>query len=179
VRLWRFATAGLSALGMTLAAGPAAAADFTWSGAQGPFDTKWSTGANWAGGVAPSGAAGTLTFPATACRADSCRATDDVPGLAVSQLAIVAPVGTGGMPPPNSWTLESTEGLTRSSGLTSALQSTGEVAVGGVALRLPIVLGGPNTWTLGPQSLTAIAGDVSGAAQPLAVDVARRCPSDL
>ena len=156
---------------VALQTAPAWATDFTWSGAQAPFDTRWSTPFNWAGGIAPSGAAGTLTFPATACSSAACDASDDVPGLVASELAIVNPVGSGGMPPPGGWDIHGGDALTLSSGLSSSLQSTGSVSVAPAVLRLPITLGGTNTWTLGPQTHTAITGDVSGASQPLAVGV--------
>lgn len=37
-------------------------ATFTWTGANASVDTKWSDGANWAGGAAPSAGAD-LVFP--------------------------------------------------------------------------------------------------------------------
>jgi Spy/CpxP family protein refolding chaperone len=56
-------------LAIAVAAPAASAADFTWAP---PASGNWSSGANWQGGVAPSGTVGTLSFPATPCPGQPC-----------------------------------------------------------------------------------------------------------
>ncbi|MEA2469250.1 MAG: hypothetical protein QOE38_248, partial [Thermoleophilaceae bacterium] len=52
--------------------------DFTWTGGAPVGSPAWSNTSNWAGGVAPSGSVGTLTFPmltSAACTASPPTAT--------------------------------------------------------------------------------------------------------
>lgn len=70
----------------------AAATTYTWSGAAG--DTRMSTPANWAGGVAPApGQRVALVFPALACvsRATCDEVANDVPDLTATSVTVVQP----------------------------------------------------------------------------------------
>lgn len=156
-----------------IAATAAWAADSTWSGASSPLAANWSNAANWVGRALPSGAVGTITFPAAACTAtNNCVTFDDVPGLSVSTLDFVDPVGTTAAPPPHQWTIFGTTPLTLTAGLSQTLQATGTgVMTSPVDISTPLVLGGPNTWTLGPQTETDLQGSVSGASDALALNV--------
>lgn len=73
--------------------------DFTWSGHAPSGSSDWSLGANWAGGLAPGGSVGTLTFPNTGCGSGPCAtSTNDLSGLAVGALSIddTSPYAIGG-----------------------------------------------------------------------------------
>ena len=86
--------AALSAL--ALAPSALAQTDFTWTGGAPVGSPGWSNSGNWAGGTAPSGAVGTLTFPAltsAACRATPPTATcftsnNDIAGVTANKLSI-------------------------------------------------------------------------------------------
>ena len=56
------ALAILSVMALPVAAARGATGDDTWSGAD-LVSPNWSLGTNWSGGVPPTSAAGTLTFP--------------------------------------------------------------------------------------------------------------------
>lgn len=150
---------------MVLGVAPAAAADYTW--APGGQDQKWSTGANWAGGAAPSGSVGTLTFPGGACGSMCNYATfDDIDGLTASTLAIT--VGPGTFIP--AFGSQDQSGLpSKSLALTSGMAIDNQLVSQSINLRTPLVLAGPNTWnvTHGDFSVT---GGVSGS-QPLTVNL--------
>lgn len=153
----------------------AQATDFTWTG--GGMSPNWSVPANW-GGLAPSGTVGALSFPATAGhQAGFCAATDDVSGLSASSLGITVGVSAPGTAPPCGYSINATPGtaLTLRSGLSVTLDNPGNLtsyAEQGPEIRLPIVLGGPNTWTIGAN--TDVAGNISGVSQGLTIDIPPR-----
>ncbi len=157
-RSLRRMAAGFSVLiGAGAMAGPAAAADFTWSGADtatpGP---NWSDAANWSGGVAPASAStiGTLSFPAltsSACTASSQLATcyqsnNDRSDLTVDQIAIHD----------SSYTITG-DPVT----LDGGLQTDGPDEFGSAELSLPLTLGADQTWDLssGLDLGSPLAGD--------------------
>jgi len=150
----------------------ARAADFTWTG--GGMSPNWSVAANW-GGLAPSGTVGALSFPFTACHQTGfCTATDDVAGLTASSLDITVGVAAPGTTPPGGYLINATPGtaLTLNSGLSVTLDNPGNLTSysdSGPNIRLPIVLGGPNTWTIGAS--TGVAGNLSGASQSLTINI--------
>ena len=141
--------------------------DFTWVGGYNDQSDQedWSTATNWAGCAAPSGVVGTLTIPG-ACPVDGlCTTTDDVSGLTASTLTVVAPSS-----PPEArdagWLIAGNDTLTLTAGLSTTEQSTTAGALTSSPLiEVPIALGGPNTWTIGPE--TALTGNVSGATDTL------------
>lgn len=153
----------------------ARAADFTWTG--GGMSPNWSVAANW-GGLAPSGTVGALSFPFTACHQTGfCTATDDVAGLTASSLDITVGVAAPGTTPPGGYLINATPGtaLTLNSGLSVTLDNPGNLTSysdSGPNIRLPIVLGGPNTWTIGAS--TGVAGNLSGASQSLTINIPSR-----
>jgi hypothetical protein len=133
-RVFLSAAAALAGAAMAIPAS-ASAADFTWGG-NGNGDA-WSIGANWAGGVAPSGTVDALIFPAASCsQAAGCTASNNIAGVTATHLS-VAPG-----PSPYRHSLTGAEALTLTSGLTA------ELAV----IYLPLVLGGPNTWNIAGNS---------------------------
>jgi hypothetical protein len=137
----------------------AALADFTWSGAS--TAPNWSAGANWVGGTAPSGSAGTLTFPAltnppcTTCYSSS----NDVTGVSADGIAIDdgAPYQITG------------NGLTLGTGGITATPST---SGSGANIALPITLGAAQTWSItgAAASQQLGVGTVTGSSDPLTVD---------
>ena len=138
-------------------AAPAAAADFTWI--PNAASNQWSNGANWEGGAAPSGTVGALNFGAPHCPTASCgyQATNDVDGLSASTLTMtVAAPGAAGGP---SYALQALSGspLTLSSGLTLDDPNPGIFHLG-----LPLVLSGPNSWTIA-HGAAWVEGGVSGS----------------
>ena len=129
--------------GAALTTPAAAATNATWSGAS-PTDT-WSTGANWSGGVAPSGSVGDHAPETGACLSWACGfAVDDIPSLTVGTLQIdsgsnylVTPIGGS----------DSIE-------LLKALKfSTTKAPVPGARLLtkmvVPLSLGATQTWNIG------------------------------
>jgi hypothetical protein len=136
-----------------IAAGPAAAApDFTWTG--GGSTLNWSDPANWAGGVAPSGSVGTLTFD-FACQsvpAVPCGADDDIAGVDANALQL-----DGDWP---------ANGIGGSQVLTLGAGGLTSDADGDPNLQLPLVLGAAQTWTL---NNALQVDDVTGAGVPLSI----------
>jgi hypothetical protein len=164
------ATPVVAAAAFTLMlASPAPAANFTWSGAGAPGEDKWSNLSNW-GGSAPSGSVGTLTFPplgSPACAptppAATCyQATNDLAGLSVESISIDD--GVGYFIRGNSITLGA-GGLNASTAVTNFSR--------GAALRLPISLSAPQTWSInGNQGLGQLnVGTVTGPADALGVNL--------
>jgi hypothetical protein len=146
MRRFAFRVALLAATVLGCVAGPAAAASFTWSGAD-TTSPNWSQGANWAGGAAPAAGSSvaTLSFPilsSSDCRsvtpAGSCYSNNnDVAGLKVGQLDVAGYQGNG-----NNEVGYSLQG----NGIT--LQNGVETASASV-LTLPIALGASQSWGVG------------------------------
>src|SRR5579862_718733 len=141
--------AALSIVAAGLLAFPALAAaqpDFTWSGASG-LDQNWSDTANWTGAAAPSGAVGTLGFPA--CAAAGCyQSTNDVSGLTADALSI-----DDGQP-----YVISGDGLSLGSGGLTA-GTTNSTIVGTPQLDLPVTLTADQTWAIDGSGGGALAVD--------------------
>jgi hypothetical protein len=165
------AGAALIACSLTLAPRPSIAlgADFTWSGNAASGTPSWSNGFNWAGGTAPTGTVGTLTFSTLgSCPSTkTCYTSDnDVTGLVADRIAIDvgSPYNITG------------KGITLDGGVTAS--STGVNTAG---LNLPIALGAPNTWTIDGTNggSLAVLGAISGASKTLAIDVANGAALDL
>lgn len=160
----------LAALTLAVVAPAASAADYTWvpTWAPGGSSTVWSNGANWQGGVAPSGTVGTISFPLAPCSSSpqGCGyfSMDDVQGLTASTLSIAAAApGTG------NYVLQALQGtsdkpLTLSSGMAVDNQGSGLLQFG-----VPLVLSAANSWILARGAL-AITGGIAGAA-PLDVQL--------
>lgn len=150
----------------------AAATDFTWSGAtpNGLSASNWSLAGNWGGGAAPSGAVGTLTFPALtapACSASTPTATcymsnNDVSNISATAISLDGPYFLEG----NGVTLGS-GGLTASNATNSSISTD---------LSLPVTLSASQTWSvgagdnLGVVGSGTIGGRITGTTQPLAID---------
>jgi hypothetical protein len=139
---------------MALSIAPAAAnaASFVWTGEAAKGEGKWSNAANWEGGVAPSGAVETLTFPKLAgpeCAGATPKATcylgeDDIGGISAKAIAIddaspyliSAPFG---------------DGITLGSGGITAkptVECTGEEPCSGAVFFAPITPGPAQTWSI-------------------------------
>jgi large repetitive protein len=152
------------------APGAPAATSFTWSGAGSV--PNWSTGANWVGGNAPSGTAGTLAFPAlpTACKI-CYQSSNDLTGLRADGISIDD--GTGYAVSGNTFTL--------GAGGIVAAPSARDTAV--VAyINAPFSLGAPQTWSItGGTSYQqlGIGGTVSGSAEPVAIKFGGTNPTFL
>ena len=151
-----FLALALAVCGFAFLAGSAAAASFTWSGAEPLGTSNWSNGGNW-GGTATSGSVETLTFPALtspACTATDPTATcytsnNDVAGLEVNALSFDdgAPYNITG----NAITLGS-GGITAAPSASDAASSTRPV------LHVPIALSAPQTWSITGGSLNQQLG---------------------
>ncbi len=128
--------------------GPATASaltNYTWSG-EAAAGTEWSSGDNWEGSAAPSGAVGELTFPALtshACEFGSSTGTcyhskNDVSGLSADKLSIDNGVGysVSGNP------------ITLGSGGMNVYASPNSGEFPSTQLGLQITLGAPQTWSL-------------------------------
>jgi hypothetical protein len=105
--------------------------------------------------------------------------TDDIPNLTVGTLSLAditdASSSTGpALPSPGggSYSVGGSDPLTLDSGIdvpTTALGSgDGEMSVGLTGIGLPIVLGGDNSWSLGPDVTLELSGGVTGD-YPLAI----------
>lgn len=168
---WAWASAALVVLvacGCSLLAAPAAlAANFTWSGGGTTSADAWSNVANWEGGSTPSGAIGTLTFPAltsAACTAEPPTATcytsnNDLSGLNVNEIVLAdnAPYAITG------------NGITLGAGGIKGSASGsyhGFFSVEVARLTVPLTLSAPQTWSISggnPYSDFAVGGNVSGS----------------
>jgi hypothetical protein len=122
--------------------------DFTWSGAAPVGTSGWSNSSNWAGGTAPSGAVGTLTFPALtnpACTSSPPTATcftssNDITGLNVNLLSI-----DDGGPFSSNYQISGNAITLGAGGLTAGTTSS---TFGNPSVRLPITLGASQTWSI-------------------------------
>jgi hypothetical protein len=136
------------ACALALPSSALALTDFTWTGSA-PVDTPgWSSSSNWVGGAAPSGSVGTLTFPlltSAACTASpptaTCAATtNDITGLNVNALSI-----DDGAQGSSNYQLSGNAITLGAGGLTA---STTASSRGNASVRLPIVLGASQTWSI-------------------------------
>ncbi len=135
-----------------------AAADFTWSGAAPVGQPNWSDATNWAGGLAPNGKVGTLTFPeldTPACEAfpqiATCEQThNDLIGLNVEAMSLGCH-------------------FYEVTGNAIALGAGGLQVCGGFSLALPIALASGQTWSV--HGSLALGADVSGRSSALAVNL--------
>lgn len=187
----------IAALAVILVTAPGAAAapvTLTWSGRGG----EWSEKGNWAGGEAPGevGEPVDLDFPLSACEPDprGCpTSTDDLAGLTVETVTLESrdvastPTGPGGPvllgPGPASYSVNGGEALTLMGGVvvhtTEEGTGTGLAGSGGTTLDLPLVLGAPNSWSVGPApGGLNVWGTVTGH-YPLAVTLADNDQLDL
>ena len=159
---------GQTATATTTYTVPATApADYTWTGAS-TVGADWSDAANWAGGTAPGGRVLTLAFPPceTAQHMFTCSATDDVAGLTATRLSIA---GRFDSTPGGSWDLAGPATLTLTSGLSTTFENhvnDGQYSAA-ATLRMPITLGGANTWDIAQS--TTLTGELSGSSQTLTV----------
>ncbi|HWY90338.1 MAG TPA: IPT/TIG domain-containing protein [Solirubrobacteraceae bacterium] len=134
------------------------AASFTWTGAAPVGQSRWSNVANWAGGLAPSGTVGTLTFPqleTPECEAQPATATcnqtyNDLIGLNVEGMSLGCH-------------------FYEVSGNAIALGGGGLQVCGGSSLALPITLASPQTWSVHGSLL--LRADVMGPSSALAVNL--------
>lgn len=185
----RLRSAGLAvalAAGLTVGTSSTAlGASFTWSGAaraSDPGSPFWSDGANWVGGVAPSGSVGTLSFPrltSGGCTAnpqvDTCYlSVNDLAGLSVNAVSIDDSDGyvfSGGL-----------DGIALGSGGITATPAKSCVC-GLTSLFLPITLTAPQTWSIdgggGGTNVGGfgfgliVGGNVSGATEALHISLSR------
>lgn len=150
---------------------PAAATDYTWSGAtansSGSSAADWSTATNWAGGTAPTQneTVGTLTFPAlSSCNSsDTCyTSANDLTGISASAISLESGAG---------YTIAGNAITLGSGGLTLTPSSSGVAPF----ISLPISLDANQTWTLGGSSTVAnldLDGDeVTGENSNLTADL--------
>ncbi len=172
---------------LVMAAGAAASpVTLTWSGLGG----HWSERANWVGGEAPGEVAEPvdLDFPLGVCEPDpvGCPATtDDLAGLTVDTIELdsraiaFTPEGPGEPPPiapgPASYSVSGDEALTLMGGVDADTTEEGSgtgLSSSFTTLDLPLVLGAPNSWSVGPApGGLNVWGPVTGD-HPLAVTLA-------
>lgn len=144
----------------------AAARDFKWTGAG---DGSWSSGSNWAGGVAPSGSVGALKFPklgggcsVTQQSPHACYSSDnDVHGLTADSMS-----------------LEDSRGyalfgnaLTLGAGGLKAAPASSQCPCGLTGLFLPIVLGADQAWSIDGEFGVTVGGKVTGRPHSLEIDL--------
>jgi hypothetical protein len=140
---------------LALPSSAAALTNFTWSGGAGSDHTLWSTGRNWVGGSAPSGAVGTLRFPAlSACSHALCQSFDDVGASTTVNAISIDNIGHYAIVAPDE------AGITLGAGGITAA-SSGDPRLGSAGLFAPLTLSAPQTWSIGGSRLTL--GPVKGA----------------
>lgn len=142
---------------LALAASPAGAASFNWTGLD-PSDGAWSHGANWLGGTAPSGSVDALNFPtlttpecAFPYSATCYEGQNDLVGLSAQQILIA-----GGVP----YRLSGNEVTLGSGGISSSFGDYGS----GPIISFPIDLAASQTWHINREALTATGGITGGSA---------------
>jgi hypothetical protein len=155
---------------VAVAAAPAAATDFTWTG--GADSPNWSASGNWVGGSAPatSTSIGTLSLPeltSDTCLqpvpTDTCsQSNNDVGVLAVNQLQI---------DPASSYQLSGFPIELGSGGLDAT--SAGPPGLATASISLPIVLSSSQTWTIGGSQAgnVDLTGGLSGQGSNLTVNL--------
>jgi hypothetical protein len=149
-----------------------ASTDFTWAETLANGDALWSDGADWVGGVAPSGSAASLVFPSlpdAGCAGwgnyECYTATDDLGNFSTGEISIDD--GTGYVFDSSSALLE----LGLGSGGIAATTSSSVFAA--PVLNLPIVLSAPQTWSIngGPAGRGGLGVENVTGDEPLGVDV--------
>ncbi len=171
----------VAALGVLAWANPALATDFAWSGAA--KTPSWSEGTNWAGGIAPGGPVGVLSFPvvggsgcAASPTASTCYQSMNDSSVTVSGINVDDGVG---------YTISGNAILLGAGGLTAAPAPGDPVPTDGrqpsLTMDAPLDLEAPQTWAIGggpTDPLILIGGAVTGpASAPLAIEM--RQPSNL
>jgi hypothetical protein len=174
VRAWRLA--GVVVLCLLALAGRAAAqSNFVWSGSApaGASGAGWSVAENWSVGAAPSGAVGTLTFPALAssvCTGSVPSGTCDMSNNDVANISAQGIAIDGDEP----YHISGDAITLGSGGITVSPGAQSYSGLGGTTLALPIDLSAPQTWSVDGSfdAGAEIAGDVTGASDALGVDLA-------
>jgi hypothetical protein len=160
------ALAGLAVICAWFVPASVAARDFKWTGAAPPGEASWSTGANWAGGVPPSGSVGTLRFPklgggcsVTKSPHTCYSSVNDLHGLSAHAISIEDSRG---------YALFGSA-FTLGAGGLKAAPSTTQCPCGLTGVFLPIVLGADQTWSIEGQFGITAGGKVTG--RPHALDI--------
>jgi hypothetical protein len=165
-------TAALWALLAAMPPPALALTNFTWSGGAAVGNSSWSTGANWVGGIPPSGSVGTLSFPALTtgpCAANPPTATcyesaNDLVGLSANALSI-----------DDGATYHLTgQGITLGpGGITAAPSGTFSGPIfSGPDISFPLTLSAPQTWSIagGTRNEQLGVATVTGPANALTVN---------
>ncbi len=192
--MWLVRKFGISvAVLIALLAAPTAASaapDYTWNGlapltiagsggTPDPTALSWSNPNNWGGGVAPSGSAGTLTFPAlgSACVPDPKTGTtptacynsqNDLPGINVNAIEI------GGGSSGAIYHIGGAAQVVLGAGGLTVTPDFGTTSWTESDITAPLSLSAPQTWTINGTSYVGslyIDGDVSGPSNPLNVSL--------
>jgi autotransporter-associated beta strand protein len=135
-----------------------APATYIWSGGGGATNNKWSLGANWVGGIAPSGSATTLDDLVFDTRAANRLTQNDLANATFNSITISA----------SGYTLK---GNALTLGSTQASSTTGFITVGvgasGNTISLSMQLGGPagtdQFFTVNTGGVLTISGQLSGS----------------
>lgn len=143
VKRWMVAVGTCASL-VAIAPAAAHATDYTWTGAT--ASSIWSDANNWQDGAAPSGTAGTLTFPvltSPGCESqpptDTCYATiDDVGPLSIDQLAI---------DDTDAYTLHQQNNSSLSIGAGGVQATASPGGTGSPIIYAPLDLTAPQTWS--------------------------------
>ncbi len=152
-------------LGLSVAlliAGSAAAANFTWSGEAPVGEPNWSNGANWEGGVAPSGSIGALTFPTVAgglCATTCYTSDNNIADLVTNSLTI------GDTYYDTYYFLGDALGVGEE-GIKVAAGARANIEM------MPLNLVAPQTWSLGEsvgEPATVAVGDATGTSEALTI----------
>jgi RHS repeat-associated protein len=160
----RLAIAAVIAIPSSLlfAAAPVWAADFTWTGAAPVGEPNWSNGANWEGGVAPSGSIGALTFPTVAgglCTTTCYTSDNNIADLVTNSLTI------GDTYYDTYYFLGDALGV-GAEGIKVAAGARANIEM------MPLNLVAPQTWSLGEsvgEPATVAVGDATGASEALTI----------